>query len=119
MTISYLSISVHRPGDLSQHFLDLYQHGARNYCSQHNEALIQNAIVNKQLTSLPLFLDVGLLFYRVDLLNKYGYSHPPATWDELFDMASKIQKGERAEGNSEFWGWVWQGKAYGRQRFGK
>ena len=36
----------------------------------------------------------------------------PQTWDELEEMAQTIQDGERAEGNQDFWGFVWQGNAY-------
>jgi trehalose/maltose transport system substrate-binding protein len=50
-----------------------------------------------------------MLFYRVDLLRKYGYRAPPKTWEELEVMARRIQSGERASGNKDFWGFVWEG----------
>jgi trehalose/maltose transport system substrate-binding protein len=50
-----------------------------------------------------------MLFYRVDLLRKYGYRAPPKSWEELEVLARRIQAGERANGNKDFWGFVWQG----------
>ena len=53
----------------------------------------------------------ALLYYRTDLLEKYGYKEPPKTWEELTEMAKKIQDGERKAGKPDFQGFVFQGKA--------
>src|SRR5207248_7697270 len=74
--------------------------------------LLRNDTVQGRLVSLPFYLNAGVLYYRTDLLKKYGFRHPPANWEELESMAARIQKGERAEGHAEFWGYVWQGGAY-------
>ena len=60
---------------------------------------------------MPWFGDYGILYYRTDLLRKYGYSGPPKTWAALFQMAKKIQDGERGS-NPNFSGFVFQGNAY-------
>ena len=60
---------------------------------------------------MPWFGDFGILYFRKDLLTKYGYSGPPKTWAQLGAMAQKIQDGERAN-NPNFYGFVYQGNAY-------
>ncbi len=64
-----------------------------------------------ELYALPVFLDVGLLYYRKDLLNRYGFDSPPQTWNELINQSLKIQKAERKH-NQNFYGFVWQGAQY-------
>ena len=66
---------------------------------------------NNKLYALPVFIDVALLYYRKDLLEKYGYSNPPETWKQLLDMCIRIQKEERKT-NRSFNGFVWQGAQY-------
>jgi len=45
--------------------------------------------------ALPVYVDGGLLYYRKDLLRKYGYTNPPETWEELLQIAKKVQARER------------------------
>ncbi|KMQ51927.1 Maltose/maltodextrin ABC transporter, substrate binding periplasmic protein MalE [Chitinispirillum alkaliphilum] len=66
---------------------------------------------NDQLIGIPLYVDGGLLYYRKDLLERYGFSGPPQHWSELLDMAKKVQLNERNV-NDNFWGFVWQGAQY-------
>ncbi len=73
--------------------------------------LLRSYSVNGKLVAVPFNVPIGGLEYRTDLLRAYGYAHPPRTWDELESMAERIQKGERAKGRKDFWGYVWQGNA--------
>ncbi len=59
-----------------------------------------------EMYALPWYIDAGLLYYRKDLLDKYGFS-PPRTWPELVETARLISAKER-----EIYGFLWQGKQY-------
>ncbi len=73
--------------------------------------LLPSYTVNGKLVAVPFNVPLGALEYRTDLLQEYGYDHPPKTWSELETMATRIQAGERAKGTKDFWGYVWQGVA--------
>jgi len=105
-------IDVIWPGDLEEHFVDLFEFGAGDVVGQHFPAIVENNTVDGRLIAIPWFTDAGLLYFRTDLLEKYGFDGPPATWTELTEMARVIQDGERAAGNVDFWGFVWQGLSY-------
>ncbi|WP_367356596.1 ABC transporter substrate-binding protein, partial [Mesotoga sp.] len=108
--IDVYQVDVIWPGDLAQHFVDLYEHNADKVVSMHFPAIVENNTVDGKLVAIPWFTDAGLLYYRTDLLEKYGLN-PPTTWDELEEAAKIIQEGERKT-NPDFWGFVWQGNAY-------
>ena len=103
------AIDVIWPGILADNLLDLKAYVPAEEIKIHFPQLVSNSTVNGRLVALPTNLTEGVLFYRLDLLREYGYHTPPKTWQELETMARKIQAGERAKGNKEFWGYVWQG----------
>lgn len=65
--------------------------------------------VNNRQRAVPFAPSIGVLYYRRDLLEKYGYLRAPVTWSELEALAFEIQRGERTLGNDAFWGYVWAG----------
>ncbi|MGZ4338704.1 MAG: ABC transporter substrate-binding protein [Gaiellaceae bacterium] len=109
-SIDVMMMDVVWPGAFAPYLLDLKPAlGAQ--AKLHATGIIQNDTVGGKLIAMPWFGDFGILYYRTDLLTKYGYSGPPKTWTELAAMAKKIQAGEQAS-NSNFYGFVWQGNAY-------
>jgi trehalose/maltose transport system substrate-binding protein len=109
--IDVLRIDVVWPGLLAQHLVDMGQAVPKAVVAQHFPAIIQANTVNGKLVALPAFTDAGLLYYRKDLLEKYGQK-VPTTWQELTEAAKVVQDGERKAGNANVWGLVFQGRAY-------
>ena len=103
-------IDVIWPRILNEYLIDLKPHFAKEISLQF-PAMAAAYTVDGKLVALPYRADIGLLYYRTDLLSQYGYREPPRTWDELERMAARIQAGERAKGKKKFWGFVWQGAA--------
>jgi trehalose/maltose transport system substrate-binding protein len=93
---------------LEPDLIDLQPYSAAEISSVEPQ-LMPSYTVGGKIIAVPYQVNLGALEYRADLLREYGYSHPPKTWDELESMADRIQAGERAKGNKDFWGYVWQG----------
>ena len=108
--VDVFQIDVIWPGILADHFIDLqaYTDAAED---GHFPAILVNNRVAGRLVAMPWFTSAGLLYYRKDLLEKYGEA-VPSTWQELSDAARRIQGREREAGNAKIWGFVWQGRAY-------
>jgi len=109
--IDVLVVDTTWPGMMGDFLVDLAPHVPRTVLEKHFPAFIANNTVHGRLTALPWFIDAGLLYYRKDLLKKYRRP-VPATWQELTETALIIQNGERSAGNSRFWGYLFQGRAY-------
>jgi len=95
---------------LADQFLDLSD-AAKDVVKDHFPSIIESQTVNGKLVALPAFTDAPALYYRKDLLEKYG-EKVPTTWAELAATAKKIQDGERGAGNPDMQGFVFQGNAY-------
>ena len=108
--LDVINVDVVWPGVIKDHLVDLSKY-SKGVEKEHFPAIVANNTVDGKLLAMPWFTDAGLLFYRKDLLEKYGVK-PPATWDDLAAAAKKIQDGERAAGSADFQGFVFQDKAY-------
>jgi trehalose/maltose transport system substrate-binding protein len=95
---------------LADQFLDLTE-AASDVAKDHFPSIIESQTVDGKLVALPFYTDAPALYYRKDLLEKYGAS-VPTTWQEMADTAKMIMDKEREAGNANMWGIVFQGNAY-------
>lgn len=95
---------------LAGQLVDLTE-AASDLIPQNFPAIVESQTVDGRLVALPLFTDAPALYYRKDLLEKHGAA-VPKTWAELTETAARIQEAERAAGDDDLWGFVWQGNAY-------
>ncbi|MBY3595247.1 ABC transporter substrate-binding protein [Rhizobium bangladeshense] len=95
---------------LADQFIDLKE-STKDVVDQFFPSIIASQTVGGRLVALPLFTDAPALFYRKDLLEKYG-KQPPKTWDEMAATAKEIQDKERQTGQKDVWGYVFQGNSY-------
>lgn len=108
--IDVFQIDVVWPGILAHHFIDLSPYLGRRR-KAFFPGLIANDTIAGRLVAIPWYADAGLLYYRKDLLARYG-AEPPQTWSQLAATARRIQTAERTAGHRRMWGFVWQGRAY-------
>ncbi|PDT02750.1 ABC transporter substrate-binding protein [Rhizobium chutanense] len=95
---------------LADQFIDLKE-ATKDVAGQFFPSIIASQTVNGRLVALPLFTDAPALYYRKDLLEKYG-KQPPKTWDEMAATAKEVQDKERQAGQKDLWGYVFQGNSY-------
>jgi trehalose/maltose transport system substrate-binding protein len=98
-------------GLLQNHLLDLNAELPKEEIAAHFASTVAAGTVEGKFVALPWYTDTGLMFYRKDLLEKYG-KPVPKSWAEFTETAKAVQEGERAAGNKDMWGYVWQGKSY-------
>ena len=73
--------------------LDAYV-GGPAVMKQYLPVYAQSNVVNGKVAAMPGFADAMFMYYRKDLLDKYGIKEPK-TWDELAAASKKIQDGEK------------------------
>ncbi len=108
--VDIFQVDITWPGLLSEHFLDLRRHFEPDHVASHFDSIVSGLTRDGKLLAMPWYTDAPMLYYRADLLDRYGVSVPD-TWEQMTEVARIIQEGERASGNGRFWGFVWPGKA--------
>ena len=88
--------------------LDLTDRVRPEELAPHFASTVAAATWAGRVWALPWNMNVGLLYYRADLLAKYGL-RPPETWEELEAAVRTIRAGER---DPRLEGYLWQGKQY-------
>lgn len=109
--IDVFQIDVIWPGILGRYFIDLRPYVDAAERGRFFPSMIENNMVDGELKALPWFADVGLLYYRKDLLEKHGLA-VPTTWAELQQAAATVTDAEARAGDTRLFGFVFQGKAY-------
>ena len=105
------SIDIAWIGDIQSSLVDLKKYGIDKIVDEMFPIGAEAGYADGRLVAAPWFSDTALLYYRTDLLKKYNLK-VPETWMDLVKASYKIQTGERAAGNKDFVGYVWQGKNY-------
>lgn len=67
---------------------------SKDELSQHFQSSIEAAKINNKLYGIPYRYDSGLIFYRKDLLDKYGFK-VPQTFNELMAISKSITANEK------------------------
>src|SRR2546429_2245240 len=88
--------------------LDLSPWVTRAELAPHFPSTIEPATWNGRVWAMPWLMNVGVLYYRTDLLAKYRLP-PPRTWEALVDQVVRVRGAER---NGRLDGVVWQGRQY-------
>ncbi|TFF25322.1 ABC transporter substrate-binding protein [Jiella endophytica] len=95
---------------LAGSFVDL-KDAMKDETPRHNPSIIESQTVDGKLVAFPMYTDAPALYYRTDLLEKYG-KEPPKTWSELAETAKEIVDKEHEAGNGQLTGFVFQGAPY-------
>jgi trehalose/maltose transport system substrate-binding protein len=109
--VDVFQVDVIWPAIIAPHVVDMNEYLDEETIGGIFEDMVSGQTVDGRLVAIPWFSDAAGLYYRTDLLEKYGVD-VPTTWAELEEAAAIIQEGEVAEGNEEFTGYVWQGNDY-------
>ena len=85
---------------------ELMDAGFKRELSEYDQTAIEINTIEGKLYGLPLYPDALMLYYRTDLLKKYGFN-VPQTWAELEKQTLAIMDGENDNSLS---GYIWQAR---------
>ena len=109
--IDVLQIDVIWPGALADELVDLGPEIAPEVLKEHLPAIVANNTVDGRLVAMPWFTDAGCSTTARTCWPNMALP-VPETWAELADSALTVQAAERAAGDPDLFGLVFEGQAY-------
>lgn len=91
--------------------LDLSDKLSKQETSEFLSDEIESGRYNNKLYWFPFHTDVGVLFYRKDLLNSIEHKSLK-TFDDLHDVSQRLYSTKLKETKRPRWNYVWQGQKY-------
>ena len=88
--------------------LDLTDRWPAGERREHFASMVEAATLRDRLWAVPWVMNVGLLYYRADLLARHRLA-PPTSYAALADQAAALM---RAADDRRLGGFLWQGKQY-------
>lgn len=89
--------------DLSSRFHDTYN------ADDFLRAALNATSYRFRTWAVPWYTDVGMLYFRRDLLRQHGFDAPPSTWEELRTMARQIKQDSMTRHGFVFQGDIYEG----------
>lgn len=86
--------------------MDLTDRMSAEELSAFSDADVEGSRYEGRLYRVPMRSDVGMLYYRTDLLEQAGLQ-PPETFADLIKASQTLQQKDLVN-----WGYVWQGRQY-------
>lgn len=86
----------------NDHILPLDDYFSNDELEDYLSSPLNGNIINNKLYGIPYRTDTGLLYYRKDLLKKYGFN-PPETFEELVKITETIMPEEKMYGYAGSW----------------
>ncbi|PIG93019.1 ABC transporter substrate-binding protein [Gloeocapsopsis sp. IPPAS B-1203] len=86
--------------------LDLSDRISPEELAEFSPADVEGSRYEGRLYRIPMRSDVGMLYYRTDLLEQAGLE-PPETFSDLIKASQTLQQKDLIN-----WGYVWQGRQY-------
>lgn len=86
--------------------LDLTDRISKQELAAFSQPDLKGGRYNDRLYRLPIRSDVGMLYYRKDLLEAAGLK-PPETFQDLIKISKALQQQDKVN-----WGYLWQGRQY-------
>lgn len=55
------------------------------------EGIWNTNMIGSKVYGIPWYIDTRVMFYRTDVFSEAGFSGPPKTWDELYQLSKRIK----------------------------